>query len=295
VQGADALVEALRLDQAGGDRVLADALDHRRERPAREAVDEIGPARVDVDHPRRHADVGEPGLDQERVDAAADERVAAGPPLKLDLAVDRLARRGAVGVKQRRPVVALDDGDRAAGPDHLPQDGQRLDGPGQVLEDEADEDMVERPLGERQRVQVGLPELDARHAGALRVPPRLVEGSGRHVDRHDARARAAPGQRDGLRAHATPGLEHGAARRIGRLRVQQLDERARLVAQAVVGAGVVAVDVAVAHGGPGYSIPSRSSSASSARQWRRTRTDRSRCTRVPSSRSSSPRAAVPTA
>ena len=42
-------------------------------------------------------------------------------------------------------------------------------------------------------------------------------------------------------------------------------------------------------------IPSRSSSASSARQERRTRTDRSRCTRRPISRSISLRAAVPIA
>ena len=42
-----------------------------------------------------------------------------------------------------------------------------------------------------------------------------------------------------------------------------------------------------------HSMPRRSSSASSPRQPRRTRTERSRCTRVPSSRSSSRRAAVP--
>ena len=40
-------------------------------------------------------------------------------------------------------------------------------------------------------------------------------------------------------------------------------------------------------------MPSRSSSASSPRQERRTRTERSRCTRIPTSRSSSRRAAVP--
>src|SRR5512132_3682094 len=38
VQGPDALVEPFRLDQARRDRRLADALDHRGERPAREPV-----------------------------------------------------------------------------------------------------------------------------------------------------------------------------------------------------------------------------------------------------------------
>ena len=42
-----------------------------------------------------------------------------------------------------------------------------------------------------------------------------------------------------------------------------------------------------------YSLPRRSSTRSSARQWRRTRTDSSRCTWVPSSRSMARRAATP--
>ncbi len=45
----------------------------------------------------------------------------------------------------------------------------------------------------------------------------------------------------------------------------------------------------------GYVMPSRSSSVSSPRHERRTRTERSRCTRLPSSRSSSRRAAMPIA
>ena len=49
------------------------------------------------------------------------------------------------------------------------------------------------------------------------------------------------GQRDGLGADAAAGLQHGAARRIRRVGVQQLHECVRLVGQPVALALVVAV------------------------------------------------------
>src|SRR6478672_2553263 len=52
VEGPNPFVEALRGDDSGADGLLANGLDHRRERLAREAVDEMGPARIDIDHPR---------------------------------------------------------------------------------------------------------------------------------------------------------------------------------------------------------------------------------------------------
>src|SRR3712207_8693218 len=77
------LVEALGRDEARADRLLPDALDHRREGPAREALHELRTARVDVDHARRHAHPREPRAREERVQAAAAERVAARAPLEL--------------------------------------------------------------------------------------------------------------------------------------------------------------------------------------------------------------------
>jgi hypothetical protein len=52
VQRADPGIEVLGSGEPGGERRRADPLDHRGERPAREAVDEVGAAGVDVDHPR---------------------------------------------------------------------------------------------------------------------------------------------------------------------------------------------------------------------------------------------------
>jgi hypothetical protein len=80
---------------------------------------------------------------QQRVEPAADQRVAARRALQVDEALDRLVCGSAVGVEVRRAVVALDDGDGAA---RLQQGLERLQralGLGQVLQDEAHEDVVE--------------------------------------------------------------------------------------------------------------------------------------------------------
>src|SRR5829696_10028829 len=75
VEVSNALVEARRVDQARRDRGLAYALDHRSERPSCESVDELGPARIHVDHPRRDTDRVEARLHHHRVDLPADQRV----------------------------------------------------------------------------------------------------------------------------------------------------------------------------------------------------------------------------
>src|SRR6266516_3424840 len=68
-------------------------------------------------------------------------------------------------MKVGRSVVALDHRDGAAGPEQSAQNRQRLDRPGQVFQDETDEDVVERPVGEGQGEDVRLPEL---HVGQPR-------------------------------------------------------------------------------------------------------------------------------
>ncbi|HEX3922139.1 MAG TPA: hypothetical protein VHY31_07625 [Streptosporangiaceae bacterium] len=61
-------------------------------------------------------------------------------------------------------MVALDDGDRAAGPQDAPQARQRSGGVGQVLQDEADEDVVEASGRERQREHIPAQEVDVGQA-----------------------------------------------------------------------------------------------------------------------------------
>ena len=56
-------------------------------------------------------------------------------------------------------MVALDDGDRPPGPEQLPERGQGLDRPQEVLQDEADEDVVEGLGAKGQGEDVRLLEL----------------------------------------------------------------------------------------------------------------------------------------
>jgi hypothetical protein len=63
---------------------------------------------------------------------------------------------GAIGVKVGRPVVPLNDGDCSTWPQELPQPNQRLDRLSQMLQDEADKDMIERLWGKWQSENIGL-------------------------------------------------------------------------------------------------------------------------------------------
>ena len=81
-------------------------------------------------------------------------------------------------------MVALDDGDRAARPQQPAAARQRLDRLRQVLEHEADEDVVERLRREGQVEDVGLLKLDVRQPGrlALRASPRPATSAEMSID-----------------------------------------------------------------------------------------------------------------
>jgi hypothetical protein len=194
----------------------------------------LGAARVDVDHARGDGDLRQSRLGQQRVQAPPDVRV---PALQVHERLDRVARRVALRVKGRRAVVALDHGERPARLEdalEVPQPAQRIV---EVLEHEAHEDVVERGVLERQREEVGPAVLDVRERGCLR------ERLGGAVDRDEARRGRSARQRPRLRADAAARLEHAAARRVGRVVMEELDERSGLVVQAPALALLVAVDV----------------------------------------------------
>ena len=62
-------------------------------------------------------------------------------------------------------MVAFDDRDRAARLEQAIENRERLDRPRQMLEDEADEDVVEGLGAERQSEDVRVLELDVGQAG----------------------------------------------------------------------------------------------------------------------------------
>lgn len=205
------------------------------------------PARVHVDHPRRDAHVRVAGLPQQRIDRAADVRVAARRALQRHLTLDRRARRLTVRVEVRGDVIPFDDRDRPAGLHERPEPDERVDRPREVLQHEADEHVVERGRRERQRVDVG--PLEA-HVGDPRrghVRPRVVQRGGRDVDRGESRAGTGARERDRLRPDAAAGFEHEAAVGIRGVAVEQFHERVGLVLQPDARTLVVTVDVRGAH------------------------------------------------
>src|SRR5687767_1338252 len=107
VEVTDPRIECCGFSEAGADRGLANPLDHRREGLSREAVDEARPARVHVYHARRNLNCGEARLHHQWVELPPDQCVATGPPLQLDLALDRGVSGGAVGMEVRRSVISL--------------------------------------------------------------------------------------------------------------------------------------------------------------------------------------------
>ena len=156
--------------QALAHRLLADSLDHGGEGPPGEAVDQRRPGGVGVDQARRDPDLANARMRQQRVQPAPDQGVAARAALEVDQALDGPARVAAVGVEVGRAVVALDDRDRPAGPEHSQQRPHRRDRVGQVLQDEADEEVVEVGRREREVEDVGPHEGHVVQAGFLDAP-----------------------------------------------------------------------------------------------------------------------------
>lgn len=93
-------------------------LDHCREGQPGKVVGEFGPATVDVDRARQHADRREAGLDRQRVKPAPDVRVAArrSAPPQFGRHGDHCTGGLAAGMEVGRAIFADDDRDRAAGP-----------------------------------------------------------------------------------------------------------------------------------------------------------------------------------
>ena len=112
------------------------------------------------------------------------------------------------------------------------QGDQGLHRPREVLQDEADEHVIERFRLEWQRKHVGPVKLHVGEAGRVDPSLRFGQRVGGNVDRREARTRAAGRQGDGLRADAASGFEHPAAVGVCRVRMQEVNQRIRLIFQA---------------------------------------------------------------
>jgi len=98
-----------------------------------------------------------------------------------------------------------------------------------VLEDEADEDMVEVPVWELQVEDVADLELDVADAARPRQRLGPPQGVLRDVDRHEPGAGVLRRDYDGLGANAAARLKHGRAIRECRVVVEEVVQAVRLV------------------------------------------------------------------
>ena len=146
-------------------------------------------------------------------------------------------------------MVALDDRDRPAGPQHPPQRDEGLLRAREVLEQEEHDDVVDGPGRHRRVVRR---RRRARRPGRRARRPRHGRGRRRpglgEVDRGEAGAGAARGEHDGLRADPAAGLEDVGAVGERDAVVQEVGEGGGLVAQPRRLGLVVAVDVGPDHG-----------------------------------------------
>ncbi len=121
-------------------------------------------------------------------------------------------------------MVPLDHGDRPARPEEAPQCPERSLGVGQMLEHEADEDVVEGPVPERQGRYLAADEVGGDSSG-LRRPER----DGREIDRDKGDIRVSPGDLQSLSSRPAPGLEDEGAGRIPGVVVKEIGERRGLI------------------------------------------------------------------
>lgn len=223
VEAGDAPVEMGRVDEAGAESGFPDPFDHGGKGLAGESVDQFRPAGIGVYHPGRDPDIIVSGLLQQRKKLASDHGVSAGALLEFDLAADRPVGRFAFRVEVSRAVIPFDYREGAAGLQEDFQGPERFHGPGEMLQDEADEQVVERLRFERETENVGLPEGHIGQSGGFGFCPCFRDRGFGNVDRRDQRFRAVPGQGDGLRADAAAGFQHAASRRISGVGMEQVD------------------------------------------------------------------------
>ena len=96
-------------------------------------------------HPGRHTNLIKTGASQQRIQLPADEGISPGSFLKFDLALDRPVGVFTVRIKVGGPVVSFDYSHRSARLDQFFQNGKGLLGIWQMLQNEADKQVVECP------------------------------------------------------------------------------------------------------------------------------------------------------
>jgi exodeoxyribonuclease-3 len=147
-------------------------------------------------------------------------------------------------------MIAFDHGQATAYTQDPPQLGQGALGLGKVFEHKTNEDVVKGFIAKGQLIEVGLLEGNAGQPGRLHCSAGPGQRLDRDVDRGNVCQWALPSQNHGLRADATPRLEHTTTRWVAGVVMEQVGQHVRLVAKAPAFHMRVPVDVVVRrHGG----------------------------------------------
>src|SRR5215813_4652314 len=96
--------------------------------------------------------------------------------------------------------------DRSSWPDCPPEFTERVLNARDEEQNMFRPDQVERRVGERQRLNIALPERDIREALILGDPPRVVQVTAVQVETNDSRVRMPQGKQSRHRARPAPGV-----------------------------------------------------------------------------------------
>lgn len=121
-------------------------------------------------------------------------------------------------------MIAFDHRDGAARPEYAAKTAQSALRIGEMLQQEANKDVIEGGAAEGQMENVGHAERDVAAAGGFDAGSGLLERRGGDVRRQEVRARAGGGEKRRLRARAAAAFENPSARGISRVAVEQVSE-----------------------------------------------------------------------
>ena len=118
-------------------------------------------------------------------------------------------------------MVPFNRRDRSLAPQDSLDGSESGDGLGKVLEQEAQENMVEVRIGKRELEQVCLVELDVTVAGSLNSEARLPERGRGNVNAHNVRRRVSRSKENRLRSRPASAFQNQALRGVRGVMVEQ--------------------------------------------------------------------------
>ena len=146
--------------------------------------------------------------------------VATGPSLQFNLTLNRFMCRFAVRMKIDRTMISFNDRYRAAFSQIVFQCIQRLDRPGEMLQNETNKNMIEKFRHKGQIKNIRLFKVNIGQARRHRFSSGFNKRGLGYINRSNQGIRAVFRKRYRLRANTATGFQNTASRRIRSVGVQ---------------------------------------------------------------------------